>query len=84
MKDYVFAEALGRFLRLKRLEQDKTLEKIASIAHINDKNLGRIERGEKIPKAHTLFRIFIALNLTKHTFDDILELYEFLKNEKDM
>ncbi|MFB4163919.1 helix-turn-helix domain-containing protein [Alteribacillus sp. JSM 102045] len=84
LNDDLFAKVLGRFLRLRRMEQDKTLEKLASIAHINDKNLGRIERGEKIPKAHTLFQIVIALNLTNVTFSDILKEYESLKKEDDM
>lgn len=84
LNEELFAKTLGRFLRVRRLEQDQTLEKIASIAHINDKNLGRIERGEKIPKADTLFQIVMALNLTNTTFNKILKEYESLKKEDDM
>ncbi|WP_188455685.1 helix-turn-helix domain-containing protein [Virgibacillus oceani] len=34
---------------MKRIEKGLSIEKLANISGLNDKNIGRIERGEKLP-----------------------------------
>lgn len=64
----LFKEILGRCLRARR--NAKSIESIAGIADMDFNNLGRNERGEKLPNSYTLFKITRALNIS---VDDLFE-----------
>ncbi|MFB4163898.1 helix-turn-helix domain-containing protein [Alteribacillus sp. JSM 102045] len=83
LNEDMFKKTLGRFLRLKRIEKGITLEELGHIAQVDDKHLGKIERGNKIPRSDTLFQLLIALNATNVRIYDILAEYKSIKNEDD-
>lgn len=64
----VFKKVIGQSLRNKRTSKNLTLEKLASRVHLNEKHLGRLERGEKLPNAKTLFALQIELNFSTDEF----------------
>lgn len=64
---------IGESIRTCRNEQNLTLEKLASMTSLNDKHLGRIERGEKLPNSKTLLALQIAL---KFSTDDLIPKYK--------
>lgn len=63
---------IGKSIRCKRTEKKLTLTKLASMTDLDDKHLGRLERGEKLPNAKTLIKLQIALNFS---FDDLIQTY---------
>ena len=69
--DKEFSKRLGQQVRRYRKLETLTQEKVADMAGINDKHLGRIERGEKTPSARILFKLMQALNIQCTFFDDI-------------
>lgn len=76
MKDYngkeILQKIIGQSIRFKRTEQKLTIAKLASITNLDDKHLGRLERGEKLPNAKTLIKLQIALNLSS---DELIKKY---------
>ena len=49
-----------RFTGSKKL----TLAEIAELTNLDDDYLGKIERGEKLPSVHILFKIFVGLGIS--------------------
>jgi transcriptional regulator with XRE-family HTH domain len=60
----LFKEVLGKYLKLKRYMKDLTLEELAELTNLDDKHIGKIERGEKLPSSHTLYKLSISLNIS--------------------
>jgi len=75
----LYKEIVGKHIRAKRLELEITLEHLAEQIGVDDKNLGRIERGEKLPNSLTLGLIQIALSLNSDVF-----LSEFEERRKHL
>lgn len=76
----LFKEIIGKHIRAKRLELEFTLEDLAQLASIDDKHLGRIERGEKLPSSYTLSKLQIALSLNSDIY--LSEFKEKIKTSK--
>ena len=75
----LFKEIVGKHIRERRLELEITLEQLAEQIGADDKNLGRIERAEKLPNSHMLGNIQIALSLNSDSF-----LSEFEERRKHL
>jgi len=60
----LFKEELGKQIRKQRISKELTLEQLSEQANIDDKHLGKIERGIKQPSAHTLFKLFQAIDMS--------------------
>lgn len=69
----VLQKVIGNSVRYNRLANNLTLEKLASITNLNDKHLGRLERGEKLPNAKTLLTLQIVLNFSS---DELIPKYK--------
>lgn len=63
-----FKKVVGKHIRDKRLELNLTLEQLSQLTSFDDKHLGRIERGEKLPNAYTLAKIQIVLSLNSDSY----------------
>ncbi|MDX8361153.1 MULTISPECIES: helix-turn-helix transcriptional regulator [Bacillaceae] len=59
-----FGKAVGKYVRLRRFSKELTLEDLAEITDLDDKNLGKIERGEKIPTTFTLYKLHKGLDMS--------------------
>ena len=55
---------IGQQIHRLRIEQDLTQERLAELAGVNPKHLGRIERGDAEPCAGLLVRLARALGVT--------------------
>lgn len=55
---------IGDRIRLLRTERGFSIEELAEKADVNTTNLGRIERGETIPKLDSIEKIVNALDIT--------------------
>lgn len=64
---------IGKSVRTYRNKQNLTLEKLASLTNLNDKHLGRIERGEKLPNSKTLITLQLVL---KFSTDELIPKYK--------
>lgn len=64
---------IGESVRMKRRAKNLTLEKLASMTNLDDKHLGRLERGEKLPNAKTLLTLQDVLNLSS---DELIPKYK--------
>lgn len=69
----ILQKIIGESVRTRRTEKKLTLEKLASMTNLDDKHLGRLERGEKLPNAKTFLTLQIALDISS---DDIIPKYE--------
>ena len=69
----LFKKSLGKHLRLIRIDMDLTLEKFAEETGIDDKHLGRIERGERLPGYETLHKLRAFLNISIDVLIDAVE-----------
>lgn len=58
------SKVIGDRIRIIRNDMGLSLEELAGRAEINPTHLGRIERGEKIPKLDSLEKIVNALGIT--------------------
>jgi transcriptional regulator with XRE-family HTH domain len=68
----LFNHIIGQAIRDHREKHHMTLEQLASITQLDEKHLGRLERGEKTPLLPTFYKITIALNLSvDKLFQDI-------------
>lgn len=52
-----------RLLKKRRLEKNFSQFRLASKTGLNQNHLGQIERGQKVPKVKTLYKICEALDL---------------------
>jgi len=52
-----------RLLKKRRLEKNFSQSRLASKTGLNQNHLGQIERGQKVPKVKTLYKICEALDL---------------------
>lgn len=57
-------KVIGDRIRLLRTERGFSIEELAEKADVNTTNLGRIERGETIPKLDSIEKIINALGIT--------------------
>ncbi|MDX5476224.1 MAG: helix-turn-helix domain-containing protein [Bacillaceae bacterium] len=62
-KTTFLGETIGETIRVKRKKQKMSIEDLADVANINDKFLGEVERGEKVPSLHTIMKIARGLDL---------------------
>lgn len=77
-----FYQRIGQAIRNHRHAEDKTLEEIAGDIGMDDKHLGRIERGEKHPKAITLYKLSRRLQFSVDAlFDEIQKELDLKKRE---
>ncbi|MEI5909137.1 helix-turn-helix transcriptional regulator [Bacillus spongiae] len=67
MNKDAFLQAFGRELRLVRLEKGLTLEELGERARLDDKHLGRVERGEKLPSILTVYQLYLATGMSVDT-----------------
>jgi transcriptional regulator with XRE-family HTH domain len=64
VEDYdLYKKLIGKKLYLLRTEMNLTLEEVAQKTGINDKHLGRIERGEKMLGMKTILKLNAFLNI---------------------
>lgn len=73
----LFNRVLGQVIRKKREAKGWTLEDLSHHSKVDDKHLGRIERGEKCPSSYTLALIQNPLDLTSDEY-----LNEFIKKRE--
>lgn len=59
----LFAVTIGENIRKKRLKHMLTINELAESANIDEKNLNRIELGERVPSTYTLAKIAGALSI---------------------
>ncbi|MDX8363777.1 helix-turn-helix transcriptional regulator [Cytobacillus sp. IB215665] len=80
----IFGKAVGKYVRLRRFSKKLTLEDLAEITDLDDKNLGKIERGEKIPTTFTLYKLHKGLDMSVDSlFEQVTEELKALnKNNK--
>jgi len=69
-----FAQIVGAKIRLYRLEQNLTQEKLAESIGMAATYLGQIERGEKNVKLQTIEKIALALHMS---------VYDLFSDEKE-
>jgi transcriptional regulator with XRE-family HTH domain len=58
------SKIIGDRIRLIRTDKGLSIEELAEKANVNTTNLGRIERGETIPKLDSIEKIVNALDIT--------------------
>ncbi|MGJ9459577.1 helix-turn-helix domain-containing protein [Oceanobacillus sp. CF4.6] len=69
-----FDELLGEYLRIARKRKRKIIAEIATEANVDEKHLGKIERGMSLPTSYTLFKIYKVLDIDiNRMFDEISE-----------
>lgn len=69
----IYSKLAGQTIRSKRIELGYTQEQLAEKVDLDDKHLGRIERGEKTPLGPTLISIFHALQIDANELYDLYE-----------
>jgi transcriptional regulator with XRE-family HTH domain len=75
---------IGDRIRLIRTERGLSIEELAEKADVNTTNLGRIERGETIPKLDSIEKIINALDITfEELFKHIQTTTETTNGEND-
>lgn len=62
-KTTFLGETIGQTIREKRKKKKMSIEELADEANINDKFLGEVERGEKVPSIHRIMKIARGLDL---------------------
>ena len=72
---YISNNKLGTTLRRRRVLAGFTLRELSLKSGISSTHIGRIERGERFPSAHTLLRIAKSLDLANN---ELLTLVGFL------
>jgi transcriptional regulator with XRE-family HTH domain len=77
-KDLI-SKAVGKYIRMKRKEKGLTIEQLAEMIDMDDKNLGRIERGTKSPYFTTVQKIAMVLNLNDPIFQFVTKEMESIK-----
>ncbi|MEH7223196.1 helix-turn-helix transcriptional regulator [Bacillus sp. JJ1566] len=64
----------GKLLRESRIEKSLTLEEVARDSYLDEKNLGKIENGNRGPELLTLFKLRKRVNISvDEIFDKIPE-----------
>ncbi len=61
--DQVIADAIGEAVRLERLKARLSQKKLADLAHVDIKTIGRVERADTGVTQKTIYRIAYALGL---------------------
>ncbi len=61
----------GKKIKIERIKQDISQEKLAELAQIHRTTLGQIENGKNSPTLDTIAKIALALNLS---LSEILDL----------
>lgn len=72
-KPSIFGECLGQQLRLRRMELGLSQEKLEELSGLSPKMIGKIERGERIQKLPTLFKITSAMNISLDRLQEDVE-----------
>ncbi|WP_102348347.1 helix-turn-helix transcriptional regulator [Bacillus sp. Marseille-P3661] len=79
----LFKEILGKHLHNIRVSKGFTQEGLAKEADADSKNIGRNERGEKLPNSYTLYKLQHSLDFSvDKLFKDIKLEMESIKQEK--
>jgi len=73
----IFKQILGKHIRKKREEKGLTIQEVAFDINMDDKHLGRIERGKKLPSSFTLAKIQLEIDL--HSDEYLHEFKETIK-----
>lgn len=79
----LFKQILGKHIRQQREEQHLTLQELAFRICMDDKHLGRIERGEKLPSTYTLAKIQLEIDLSSEGYLREFEATRKEGNEED-
>lgn len=73
----LFAFTIGENIRNHRIKNMMTINELAESANIDEKNLNRIELGERVPSTYTLAKIAGALTINPgDLYKGTLELLE--------
>ncbi|KGX91722.1 helix-turn-helix domain-containing protein [Pontibacillus marinus] len=83
-KEVLFAQLLGKHLKMQREEQNLSRDKLSELADLDYNNIGKIERGEKKdPYSSTLFKIYSSkcISIDK-LFSNVLQELETYKNNE--
>lgn len=77
-------QALGRFLKLVRLEMGDSQEEFSAKINLSYKFYGELERGEKIASSHSFYFISKGLNISSdRIYHEVSKIYEHLKDEQN-
>ncbi|GAA0615627.1 hypothetical protein GCM10009001_36080 [Virgibacillus siamensis] len=71
----LFHIEMGKYIRQKRENAGLTIAQLAGYADCDDKNLGRIELGQRSPHFVTLFKVFDYLDIDMGDFQKALKPY---------
>ncbi|WP_053072051.1 helix-turn-helix domain-containing protein [Ornithinibacillus contaminans] len=78
----IFSQLIGKAIRENRIELQKTLENIASDIQMDDKHIGRIERGEKSPQLFTFYKLSRELGFSSdELFNEIARILDSKQRE---
>ena len=78
--DEELRKAIGKIIRKHRQNKAMSLEKLAEEANLDGTNIGRFERGEKLPNLKSFLQIVIALEMEQN---DYLHFVEAILREED-
>ncbi|WP_088052547.1 helix-turn-helix domain-containing protein [Virgibacillus dakarensis] len=77
----LLALELGNHIRYRRKKvKELTMERLAEIADIDDKSLGKNERGERLPKITTLYKLRKHLGISVDSVIDQIIIEENKRN----
>lgn len=63
MKDKQLAHEIGKIIKnARQFNRNITRDEVSYETGLDPNNLGRIERGEQLPKTETLIKLIISLN----------------------
>lgn len=78
----LFAITIGENIRKSRLKHMMTINELAESANIDEKNLNRIELGERVPSTYTLAKIAGALSINPgDLYKGTLELLDIIPKD---
>lgn len=71
----LFDIKLGKYIRKRRTDAGLTIAELAEHANCDEKNLGRIELGQRAPFFTTVFKVFDYLDIDMGNLQKELEPY---------
>lgn len=75
-------KTMGSKMREARKKKGLTQEEVAEICNLDDKHIGKLERGEKTPLVTTLFKYWKATDIdVNRLFQELDELERKLKSQ---
>jgi transcriptional regulator with XRE-family HTH domain len=79
LEDYDIGIAIGRVIRKKRKELGLSIVQLAEKVEMDDKHLGKLERGERFPSGVTLIQILTSLEIKDPIIREIVYEKELIK-----